>query len=95
MHSDEAPQRETQDAGVKPEAGTNTFLRFTERSLKAADSRESSFSFASRPPAKPRMPPDAPTSLWQGATIAMGLRPFAAPTARAPFGEPSSSATDA
>ncbi len=52
----------------------------------------SSARLTSRPPPKPVSDPSAPTRRWQGRTIGSGLRPFAAPTARAARGAPSTRA---
>jgi outer membrane usher protein len=48
----------------------------------------SSNSFAASPPANPVSAPLVPTTRWHGAMIEMGLRPFAAPTARDALGRP-------
>jgi hypothetical protein len=44
--------------------------------------------FASSPPAKPCSAPVFATTRWQGTMIASGLRPQAAPAARAALGRP-------
>ena len=40
------------------------------------------------PPPKPVSEPSAPITLWQGLTMAIGLAPFARPTARMALGRP-------
>ena len=69
------------------------------RALPAAAARaavaaswSSSARLTSRPPPKPVSEPSAPTRRWHGRTIGSGLRPFAAPTARAARGAPSARA---
>ncbi|MEZ5249327.1 MAG: hypothetical protein R2713_09005 [Ilumatobacteraceae bacterium] len=49
----------------------------------------SSHAFWSSPPANPVSAPVLPTTRWHGTMMLIGLRPFAAPTARALFGSPS------
>src|SRR3569833_901023 len=51
--------------------------------------------FASRPPAKPVSAPLLPITRWHGATMEMGLRPLAAPTARYAVGLPTARAMSA
>ena len=48
----------------------------------------SSAAFASSPPANPVSEPSLPTTRWHGRTREIGLRPFAAASARAAFGRP-------
>ena len=57
------------------------------------DSRSSSSRLRSSPPANPVSLPLAPITRWQGITTAIGLRPLAAPTARALAGQPMRSAS--
>src|ERR1700733_931336 len=58
-------------------------------------SRRSKNALVSRPPAKPVSLPFDPITRWHGAMIEIGLRPFAAPTARIARGEPISFAISA
>ena len=51
-------------------------------------SKRSNHCLAANPPAKPVRPPEAPITLWQGATMDSGFRPLAAPTARTALGLP-------
>ena len=53
------------------------------RSCVFSASSRSNASLVSRPPPKPVRSPLMPMTRWQGTTIGIGLRPFAAPTARA------------
>ena len=56
-------------------------------------SRSSRNRLRGSPPPKPMRLPSAPITRWQGTTMAIGLRPFAAPTAWAPPGSPTALAT--
>jgi hypothetical protein len=57
-------------------------------SNRQARSRRKRYSCAAMPPAKPVSAPLEPISRWQGAMIAIGFRPLAAPTARDALGFP-------
>jgi hypothetical protein len=62
------------------------------RHRKSGSSRFSRFkrcAFASSPPATPVSFPEEPMTRWQGAMIATGFLPLAAPTARVARGFPS------
>ena len=59
------------------------------------DSCSRSHFLTGRPPPKPVSAPLLPITRWQGNMIGIGLRPFAAPTARTALGEPTLFASSA
>src|SRR5690606_39814589 len=70
--------RADDDAGVRRHAA----------SCPCPLSSASNSALARSPPAKPVRSPKAPTTRWQGATMEIGLRPLAAPTARTALARP-------